>query len=117
MRGRTIAARENLLAERRMRAGWRDAYLERILRGASKLRPKGLAEHTIRAAYQAGYDAACEALGQDTIEALKFRRAAQLRWGRLHADPDCTGCYGAGICGGIPCSCAGALPDDLRDPC
>jgi hypothetical protein len=113
---RVIAHRDNMRAEQRLRASWRDAYLEQILAGASRLRPKGVAEDAIRAAYQAGYNAAAEALGQDTVDQRKARRAAQRRWGRAHADSTCRRCYGYGFEGGEPCPCAGELPADLRDP-
>jgi hypothetical protein len=113
---RTIAHRENMRADQRLRASWRDAYLEQILAGASRLRPKGRAEAAIHAAYQAGYEAATEALGHDTVGQRSALRAAQRRWGQAHADPTCQQCYGLGFGGGKPCPCAGELPADLRDP-
>lgn len=113
---RVLAHRANMRADQRLRADWRDAYLEQILAGASRLRPKGVAEEAIRAAYQAGYDAAAEALGQDTIDRMRARQAAQYRWGRAHADSTCQQCHGYGVWAGQACACAGELPVELCDP-
>lgn len=113
---RVIAHREDVRADQRLRASWRDAYLEQILTGASRLRPKGKAEAAIRAAYQAGYEAATEALGHETVGQRSAFRAAQRRWGRAHADSACQRCYGYGFAGGEACPCAGELPADLCTP-